>query len=279
MPLLADRRPVPWLASRCESGGCDTGVMWNPDVYLAFADHRGRPFFDLLSRVAAPTPRRVVDLGCGPANLTATLAQRWPAAVIEAWDSSAEMVEAARARGVEAKLGDVRAWAPQPDTDVVISNATLQWIPEHPQLLVRWARELATGAWIAMQVPGNFDAPSHQAVRELARRRSWSELLHDLPFRESPVDSPSGYAGILTDAGCAVDAWETTYIHQLSGEHPVLDWITGTALTAVRSRLDDEQWEQFRRELIPMLDAAYPARPDGSTFFPFRRIFVVAQVR
>ena len=84
--------------------------MWNPDVYLAFADHRGRPFFDLLSRVGAETPRRVVDLGCGPGNLTVSLAQRWPDAVVEAWDSSPEMVEAARERGVDAHVGDVRTW-------------------------------------------------------------------------------------------------------------------------------------------------------------------------
>ena len=252
--------------------------MWNPAVYLAFADHRGRPFFDLLSRVGAEKPRRVVDLGCGPGNLTLTLAQRWPATSVEAWDSSPEMVESARERGVDAQVGDVREWTPAADTDVVISNATLQWVPEHAELLVRWAGQLVAGSWIAMQVPGNFDAPSHQAVHELARGEQWSEPLRDFPFRSGQVDSPSGYADLLTDAGCTVDAWETTYIHELSGENPVLEWITGTALTPVKSRLTDEQWQQFRRELIPLLDAAYPARTDGKTFFPFRRIFVVAQV-
>jgi trans-aconitate 2-methyltransferase len=161
---------------------------------------------------------------------------------------------------------------------VVVSNATLQWVPEHAELLVRWAGELDAGSWIAMQVPGNFDAPSHAAVRELARRNQWTEALRDFPFREGQVDDPSGYASLLTDAGCVVDAWETTYIHELSGENPVLEWITGTALTPVKSRLDAEQWQQFRQELIPMLDAAYPARADGKTFFPFRRIFVAAQV-
>lgn len=253
--------------------------MWNPDVYLAFADQRGRPFFDLLSRVAAREPRRVVDLGCGPGNLTETLAGRWPGAEIEAWDSSPEMVEAARARGVVARVGDVRDWRPSPDTDVVVSNATLQWVHEHPQLVVRWVGELAAGSWIAFQVPGNFEAPSHQAVRDLARQPRWSELLGDFPFRESDVvKTAEGYAGLLTDAGCSVDAWETTYVHELTGENPVLDWITGTALRPVRSALDDAQWQQFRAELIPALDAAYPMRPDGKTFFPFRRVFVVAQV-
>jgi trans-aconitate 2-methyltransferase len=252
--------------------------MWNPDAYLAFADHRGRPFFDLMSRVGAEKPRRVVDLGCGPGNLTATLAQRWPDAVVEAWDSSPEMVDAARERGVDAHVGDVQTWVPQPDTDVVVSNATLHWVPEHAELLVRWASQMESGSWIAMQVPGNFDAPSHQAVRELARRGTWSEPLQDCAFREGQVDDPSRYAELLSDAGCTVDAWETTYIHDLSGEHPVLEWITGTTLRPVKRRLTDEQWGQFRQELIPMLDAAYPIRSDGKTFFPFRRIFVVAQV-
>jgi trans-aconitate 2-methyltransferase len=267
-----------WNAQR-SGGECDTGVMWNPDVYLAFADHRGRPFFDLLSRVGAEKPRRVVDLGCGPGNLTLSLAQRWPGAVVEAWDSSPEMVESARERGVDAHIGDVRAWTPKPDTDVVFSNATLQWVPEHAELLVRWAGQLESGSWIAMQVPGNFEAPSHQAVRELAHREPWSGPLRDMPFRTGKVvDAPSGYAELLTDAGCAVDAWETTYIHELAGEHSVLEWITGTALRPVKSRLSDAEWQQFRGELIPLLDAAYPARPDGKTFFPFRRVFVVAQV-
>ena len=252
--------------------------MWNPDVYLTFADHRGRPFFDLTSRVAAEKPQRVVDLGCGPGNLTATLTERWPGAVVEAWDSSPEMVEAARERGVDAHVGDVRTWAPQPNTDVVISNATLQWVPEHSELLVRWAGQLAAGSWIAMQVPGNFDAPSHRAVRDLARRDRWSEPLQDFPFRDGQVAGPTGYAELLTEAGCTVDAWETTYVHELTGENPVLEWITGTALRPVKSRLAEPEWQQFRQELIPLLDESYPARPDGKTFFPFRRIFVVAQV-
>ena len=260
------------------AGGCDTGRVWNPDVYLAFADHRGRPFFDLMSRVGAQAPRRIVDLGCGPGNLTVTLNQRWPQAVVEAWDSSQEMVDAARDRGVDAKVGDVRAWVPKPDTDVVVSNATLHWVPVHRELMVRWADQLGSGSWLAVQVPGNFDAPSHLAVHELASRAPWSETLPELQFRDGQVDSPSAYAELLTDAGCTVDAWETTYIHPLTGEHPVLEWITGTALRPVKTALTEKQWQQFRDELIPMLDAAYPARPDGTTFFPFRRVFVVAQV-
>ncbi|HEV7420495.1 MAG TPA: trans-aconitate 2-methyltransferase [Mycobacterium sp.] len=253
--------------------------MWNPDVYLAFADDRARPFFDLLSRVGAEAPRRVVDLGCGPGNLTSHLQERWPDAVVEALDSSPEMVRAARGRGIDARVGDVDAWQPPPDTDVVLSNAALQWVPTHRELLLRWTKQLPEGAWIAMQVPGNFDSPSHVAVRELAAKPQWATALGDFPFRaDKVVDHPAEYAARLADAGCTVDAWETTYVHQLTGATPVLDWISGTALTAVQSRLPEEQFAQFREELIPMLGAAYPARSDGVTYFPFRRVFVVARV-
>jgi trans-aconitate 2-methyltransferase len=253
--------------------------MWNPQKYLAFADQRGRPFFDLLARIGAESPRRVADLGCGPGNLTEQLAQRWPAAVLEALDSSPEMVAAARERGIDAELGDITAWTPRPGTDVVFSNAALQWIPGHAEMMVRWAGLLEPGAWIAIQVPGNFDAPSHVAIRSLAEQERWSKVLGDFTFRSiNVVETPMRYAELLNGVGCSVDAWETTYVHQFSGENAVLNWISGTALTPVRDELTDDQWQQFRAELIPLLDEAYPIRPDGRTYFPFRRIFVVAQV-
>jgi trans-aconitate 2-methyltransferase len=254
--------------------------MWNPEVYLTYADHRGRPFGDLLARVGARDPRRVVDLGCGPGNQTETLSVRWPDAVVDAIDSSPEMVAAARERGIAAEVGDVRDWTPAPDTDVVVSNATLQWVPEHPQLVTRWAAQLAPRSWIAFQVPGNFDAPSHRAVSDLAASAQWSDLLSDFPFRgDEVVDNPVGYANLLADAGCVVDVWETTYVHVLTGEHAVLDWIEGTTLRPIRRSLTDEQWDRFRVELAPVLAAEYPRRADGTTLFPFRRIFAVAQVR
>jgi trans-aconitate 2-methyltransferase len=253
--------------------------MWNPDVYLAFEDQRGRPFFDLMSRIGAVSPRRVVDLGCGPGNLTVTLRERWPMAHLEAVDSSPSMVTAARERGLDAVLGDIASWTPAGDTDVVISNAALQWVPTHRDLLVRWASALPSGGWIAMQVPGNFSAPSHHAVRTVASSPEFAEELADITFRhEDVVSTPLEYAALLTDAGCAVDAWETTYVHELTGETPVLDWITGTALTEVKARLSARRWEDFRRAITPLLAAAYPRRPDGLTFFPFRRVFVVARV-
>ncbi len=253
--------------------------MWDPQQYLAFDDHRSRPFFELLGRVRAERPRRVVDLGCGPGHLTTALSQRWPEAIVEASDSSPAMVAAARARGVTAELLDVREWRPEPDTDVVICNAVLQWVTGHPALLTEWAAALPAGGWLAIQVPGNFDAPSHNSIRELAARDQWRERLEPTGVLQSRnVLDPTGYATVLTEAGCAVDTWETTYLQRLTGEDPVLKWVSGTALRPVRNALDDADWDRFTAELAPILRAAYPQQADGTTWLPFRRVFAVARI-
>jgi trans-aconitate 2-methyltransferase len=251
--------------------------MWDPAKYLLFDDHRARPFDELILRIRAQAPRRVVDLGCGPGNLTETLIKRWPTATIEAFDSSPEMVAAARERGLSASVADVVDWHPAPDTDVAVCNAVLQWVPEHPALLTRWAAELPSGAWLAMQVPGNFSAPSHACVRALAASDDWRSRLDGVLRPEDAVLDPLGYAELLASAGCAVDAWETTYLQRLTGQDAILEWITGTALRPVRAALSDAEWQAFRADLAPRLRGFYPPRADGSTWFPFRRVFVIAQ--
>ncbi|ASW54590.1 trans-aconitate 2-methyltransferase [Plantactinospora sp. KBS50] len=255
--------------------------MWDPALYQRYSDERSRPFVDLLARVGADDPRGVVDLGCGPGTQTATLAVRWPRARVTGLDSSAEMID--RARGldgpVEFAVADVRDWRPGPDTDVLVANALLQWVPGHDRLLRAWATGLPAGAWLAVQVPGNFSAPSHRALHEVAGRPRWRERVAAL-LRADPVADPGGYAALLTDAGCTVDAWETTYLHLLpvtGPDHPVLAWMEGTALRPVRAALGDgPDWRDFRRELAGELATAYPVR-SGSVPFPFRRVFFVAR--
>lgn len=246
--------------------------MWDPAQYLAFADHRARPFYELVARVGAESPRRVVDVGCGPGNLTVSLSSRWPSAVVEAFDSSPEMVEAARAAGVDARVDDVTTWEPLPDTDVVVSNAVLQWVASHPSIVEKWASALPSGAWLAFQVPGNYSDVSHRLIREVA-----GPSLANVFRADKPVLDPVEYADLL--AGCSsVDAWETTYVQRLAGPDPVLEWVSGTALRPVRAALSSADWDAYVAELAPRLREAYPERTDGTTWFPFRRIFVVAQV-
>lgn len=256
--------------------------MWDPAVYLRYGDERSRPYVDLTARVGADHPRTVVDLGCGPGNLTATLAERWPAARIVGLDSSPEMIAKAAALNTRAEFStaDVRDWTPSADTDVVVCNAVLQWVPGHPDLLARWAGELPEGAWLAVQVPGNFDAASHRILRAVAADPRWARRLAPV-LRAAPVLDVGEYAEILTGAGCAVDAWESTYLHLLpvpGPEHPVLAWLEGTALRPIRATLGDgREWTDFRAALAEQLSAAYPIRA-GRVHFPFRRIFFVARI-
>ena len=267
--------------------------MWDSTQYLRFGGERARPFIDLLARVGAELPEYVVDMGCGPGNLTVLLTERWPEAAVCGVDSSPQMIEAARelvsadaprstgsglsshAPGLSVMLDDVRHWEPQSLPDVIISNAVLQWVPSHRELLVRWADWLADDGWLAFQVPGNFDQPSHVILRELAASTRWRPLLRDVELNRQSAD-PADYAELLATAGCEVDAWETTYVHILAGDEPVLEWYKGTGLRPVLAVLDADQAADFLAEYGERLREAYPPRSFG-TVFPFRRVFTVAR--
>ena len=258
-------------------------TTWDPQQYERFSDLRSRPFGDLVARVGAERPSIVVDLGCGNGPLTLGLADRWPGASITGVDSSEAMLERARSLDADGRVRwvrhDVSTWNPSEDIDVIVTNATLQWVPGHVALIERWLRALPTGGWFAMQVPGNFDAPSHRIIREVAHEhRRAAELTGAL--RESPVETPERYAGVLAQACDHVDVWETTYLQLLDphGEQrsPVLEWVKGTALRPLLDVLDDAEREGFLAELVSRFDAAYPRAAYGVAM-PFRRIFAVGR--
>ena len=251
--------------------------MWDAGQYLRFGGERARPFFDLTAQVDAASPACVADLGCGPGNLTAALAARWPGATVTGVDSSAEMIAAAResraAPNLSFTLGDVTEWEPGRPADVLVSNAVLQWIPGHHELARRWADLLAPDGWLAFQLPGNFDQASHAIARDMATAPRWRGLLDGAQLNRQATD-PAGYVELLARPGFTVDAWETTYLHVLPGENPVFEWAKGSTLRPVLAALDAEQGAEFLREYGERVLDAYPPRPFG-TLFPFRRVFAV----
>lgn len=198
-------------------------------------------------------------------------------------DSSPEMIAAAELAASAApdtgrlrfSIGDVRNWRPTAaSVDVVVSNATLQWIPEHLELLTQFVAALAPGGWLAVQVPANFDQPSHTIRDELAAAEPYAEHLRGVSRPAAP--GPERYLEVLTGLGCTVDAWETTYLHRLTGADPVFDWVTATGARPTLAALPAGLREQFAEEFRRRLRTAYPAH-DGVVVMPFRRVFAVAR--
>ncbi|MEV6395750.1 trans-aconitate 2-methyltransferase [Streptomyces sp. NPDC051907] len=264
---------------------------WDPHQYLHHAGLRTRPFLDLLARIPnlanGERPARIADLGCGPGNVTALLADRWPSAHITGFDLSPEMLALAEkdyagATGdggwLEFQAADAAHWTPDEPYDLIVSNAALQWVPNHPESFPVWVEGLVPGGAFAFQVPGNFNSPSHALLAELCETPRWRGRLGDHGRRYVHILNTDAYLSRLADLGCEVDVWETTYLQLLGGEDPVLDWVKGTALRPVLTELGDDAAavDDFLAQYRDLLRKVYPAGPHG-TVFPFRRIFVVAR--
>jgi trans-aconitate 2-methyltransferase len=260
-------------------------TSWDPQLYARFSDHRSRPFDDLMARMGAVSPAVVVDLGCGNGPLTLSLARRWPQARVIGVDLSPQMLAAARELDSSGRVewieAEVAHWDPASvgvAPDVIITNATLQWVPDHRELLAGWAEALAPDGWLAMQVPGNLDAPSHALMREVAQGHPAAERLGPALARLA-VAAPADYLALLAATGLEVDCWETTYQQVLDPlaqqDNPVLEWVRGTGLRPVLDVLTDRvERAAFLHDYDARLRAAYP-RTQVGVVFAFRRIFAV----
>lgn len=261
-------------------------TSWDPTSYDRYRAQRTRPVRDLMSQVPAQAPALVVDLGCGNGPTTLELAARWPDARVVGVDSSETMLEAAREADTEGRvewvIGDLREWDPaslgQP-ADVMLTNSVLQWVPRHLELIGPWVEALAPGGWFAMQVPDNYDGPSHRLMREVGATHARSAELESA-LEVPDVGAPTTYLRLLSRLGCHADAWETTYTHVLDpeghDEDPVLTWVRATALRPVLELLSGDEVDAFIEPYAAALREAYP-RTDIGVIFPFRRVFAVGQ--
>ena len=255
-------------------------MRWDPDEYLRRKAERSRAFDELLSRVDVARADLVVDLGCGPGHLVDRLIARWPAAEVVGVDSSPDMVAVAREQvpaGVRIEQADLRDWTAERPVDVLTSNATLQWVPDHLAVLGRLRTMVAPGGALAIGVPANFDRPSHVLLRALAADAAFAPWTSGLAWPSSAA--PEEYLDLLSGPGWRVDVWQSTYWHVLDGPDPVLAWISGTGARPVLEALPDAERAEFRRRYAAAAAEAYPPRPDGTVVLPFTRTFAVAHRR
>ncbi len=254
-------------------------MPWDPAQYLKFADHRLRPAIDLLNRVDLESPEVVYDLGAGTGNVTELLAERWPSARVIGVDNSSEMLErAGRVANLEWQQGDIGAWRPDRPAGLIFSNSALHWVTGHAELFTGLMDSLAPGGVLAVQMPRNFGAVSHISISEAALSGPWRSTLEPL-LRPAPVEPPPYYARIITPMASSIDVWETEYLQILTGDNPVKEWTKGTWLRPLLDALDEPQRSEFESAYAELVEKAYPKEPDGTTLFPFKRMFIVARKR
>lgn len=251
-------------------------MTWDPTQYLKFEQPRLRPAVDLLARVPLDAPAQVVDLGCGAGNVTRLLVERYPQARVTGVDDAEPMLAKARAAlpAVDWVRCGIDAFVPDAPPDLIWSNAALHWLPDHASLLPGLARRLAPGGVLAVQMPRNFDAPSHTLIADTARDGPWRAVLEPL-LRPPPVATPDDYFDWLAPHAAQLDVWQTEYLQVLDGPDPVKEWTKGTWLAPLLEVLDPGQRDAFEAAYAARTRQAYPRRADGRTLFPFRRLFIV----
>ncbi|QCR36638.1 trans-aconitate 2-methyltransferase [Nissabacter sp. SGAir0207] len=252
---------------------------WNPELYRQFEAERTRPAQELLARVARQPAQHITDLGCGPANSTELLKQRYPHAAITGIDNSGTMLESARTRlpGCQFEQADIATWQPAQAQDLLYANASLQWLDDHARLLPRLMGLLAPGGSLAIQMPDNREEPTHRLMREVAARDAWREKIGPEAAGRVKILSAGEYYDLLAPEAESVDIWRTTYFHSLPSPASVVEWVRATGLRPFLAPLNKVDQETFLQHYQSEIDLAYPTRRDGRVLLAFPRLFIVAR--
>jgi len=249
---------------------------WNPQLYRQFEAERTRPAHELLTRIPVTDVRFATDLGCGPGNSTELLAHAWPAAHIVGLDSSEAMLAQARERLPRCAFlhEDIRRWRAAEPQQVIYANASLQWLDRHDTLLPHLASQLDSGGALAIQMPDNLQEPSHRLMRDIAACDPWRQRTGDVERKN--LLSGEHYYDLLSQAGCEVDIWRTTYYHVMADAQAIVDWLKATGLRPFLNALEPDEQPRFLEQYLQALQQAYPLRADGRVLLAFPRLFIVA---
>jgi trans-aconitate 2-methyltransferase len=253
---------------------------WNPTQYERFKAERSLPFWDLVGLIDTSTPlTRAVDLGCGTGELTVEVARMWGLGEVLGIDNSPSMLAAAGASagdGVRFEAGDISEWTADAEFDLVLANASLQWVPDHAGVVRRWTAALRPGGQLAVQVPANAEHPSHLASVDVARREPFLSAMDGAPPPDPVAENvlaPEQYAELLFTLGFEQQHVRLqVYPHVMASSADVVEWTKGTSLTrffkVLPAELHEPFVEAYRAELLRRIGEHSPY------FFGFKRILM-----
>ncbi|NMM93180.1 trans-aconitate methyltransferase [Bifidobacterium sp. DSM 109957] len=262
---------------------------WDAAQYLKFSDQRTQPSRDLVNRLPADDgmPHKLLDIGCGPGNSTAQLASRYAKADALGIDTSAEMIATARHDypNMTFQVLDAAELDTLPnDFDVAFTNACLQWVPNHREVIPAMLRRVKSGGVAACQFTQTIKQPAHTIMRELATTAPFSEYIGTAgtrPYHHLGGDhfDVSAYYDLIAPLSKHVEVWETTYIHALNGYDGVIEWYRGTGMRPYLAQLPDANLRrEYEQAFVDRLRALYPLQVDGTVLIPMPRFFFLAQL-
>lgn len=253
-------------------------MAWDPKTYNQFKQERLLPLIDLIQKIPKKNYNSILDLGCGTGVATPYLKELSPNAKITGLDNSEEMLEEAKEKYSDCNYlnQDINSYNPPTPFDLIFSDAALHFINRHEELLPRVMSFLNPGGVLAIQIPNNWNQPSHQIMNEVAYSSHFKDKTGHL-IRRSPVLNEKEYLDCLKNISHNPQFWETTYMHKMEGKNPIFQWLKGTSLKILLTALDPKEKEKFSNIIKTKLAKAYPPNSEGITILPFRRIFLLAE--
>lgn len=252
-------------------------MKWNPELYLKYKNERTQPYIDLVRRIPLEFPKRIIDIGCGPGNSTAVLAERYKNCYILGLDNSENMIETAKKQYPNLDFMLFDAGTDEYTIgkfDIVFSNACIQWISNHPKLLKNMMSLLNAGGVLAVQIPINLNEPIHQIINELSASPRWRDLIGNARiFNILPTEEYFSIIGSLSED---FEMWETIYYHRMKSHAEIMEWYMGTGLRPYLQKLNEDDRREFLKQVYQEVVKAYPLQTNGEIIFKFPRFFFIA---
>ncbi len=251
-------------------------MPWNPETYNKFKEERYQPFYDLISHIHHKPGMKIIDLGCGTGELTKILADTFTESTVLGIDTSAEMLsKAPRQKNLTFLQSSIEKEVEKKDEwDLILANASLQWVENHYQLFPRIFAKLSDNGQVAIQMPSQKENKLNQILQELAQEVPFYSFLQQ-SIRDSPLLSLDEYTSLFFSHGASkVVIYQKVYPLIVQSTDSLYDFISGTALIPIMEKLPEDLKMKFQQEFKNRIAKSFTSSP---LVYAFKRIILFGQ--